>query len=923
MPAGRGNGASFLGRTDELAELRRLYGEASAGRPQLVVVEGPAGIGKTALVRHFITGTAEGHVLAAAGEEHEADLPYGVLSQLLGRPVHTDPLTAGAELLEPLGELQHEEPVVVVVDDAHWADTPSLRALTFALRRLRADRVLALLALRDMGDPRLPGGLRRILTDDNAVRLRLGGLAATDLVGLSARYLTEPLPPAAAHRLHAHTDGNPLHCLALLEEVPAAVLRSSSAAERGSGTAMSPLPAPQSYARFVLDRLARCGPPARALVQAAAVLGTHCTLDRAARLAGVAEPLAALGEALAQGLLQEAPHDTTTGIAFTHPLVRAAVYHELGPVRRTELHTRAAGTEDDEFVRLHHRALAAHGPDDRLAAELADCARRRGAVGRWVEAAPLVRYASRLASSPPERGRLACEAVEAYLFDGREEEADAVAAALPEATDEALRCCARGHLALVAGRVHQARALLDEAWRLRTPGADPGLDARIAEQYVMVQMMGGHSTQVCRWAEPARGAGGRARSGGTLRFIHLAALGQLGAFEEGFRLAAELPEAPLVGPEDIELLMGRGLLYMYTDRPARARRDLERAAELARQGPVPLRVIALAILAKAEFLDGAWDLAMPHWETASSVAADLGQGWIAPLVHAEEALLLTARGQYERAEERLKSARDHPVVQESAMVEVFVTYGRAYLAFVRGDPATAVALLRTLLVHEDLDFTAEPGLTVWRDLLADSLVAAGRLDEAEEVLTALERRAARRLRASTLAVVCRVRGNLHAARREPKLARDAFAEALDRGARLGLPLERARAELDFGVFLRRAGRRTPALEQLRAARAGFAELGAVPFLRHCDRELAACGAAPDGGPAALPGARERLTPQEYAVAQLAATGLTNRRIARELVLSAKTVEYHLSHAYAKLGIRSRVELVARIGAATEGSGTAG
>ena len=911
MSEGRGDGAAFLGRTGELAELRRRYDEAAAGRPRLVVVEGPAGIGKTALVRRFVTDTARGCVLAAAGEENETALPYGVLTQLLGRPVHADPLTAGAALLEPLGELQRDDPVVLVVDDAHWADAPSLYALTFALRRLGADRVLCLITVRDIDDPRLPEGLRRVLTDDTAVRLRLGGLGVPDVVGLSARFLAEPLPPAAALRLHDHTHGNPLYCRALLEEVPVTTLRSAETA----------LPAPQSYTRLVQDRLARCGPLAHDLVQAAAVLGTHCTLSHAARLAEVADPPAALGEALAHGLLQELPYDGATGIAFPHPLVRAAVYHRLGPVRRTALHTRAAEAEDDEFARLHHRVLAAHGPDDRLAAELAGCARRRGAVGRWVEAAPLLRYAARLAARPPDRGRLAGEAVEAYLFGGREEEALGVAGALPEDTDEALRCCARGHLALVAGRITQARTLLDEAWRLRTPGADPGLEARIAEQYVMVHMMSGRASLVCQWAERARHADGRARSGGTLRFVHLAALGHLGAYDEGFRLAAGLPAAPLVGAQDIELLMGRGALYLYTDRTAQARHDLERAVELARNGPVPLRVIALAVLAKAEFLHGAWDLATPHWEAASSVAADLGQRWIAPVVHAEAALPLAARGDYEGAARHLRIAHGNPVVRESAMVEIFVTYGLAFLAFVRGDPTAAVDRLRPLLVHDDLDFTAEPAGIPWRDLLADALVASGRPAEAEEVLTALEWRAVHRSRTSTLAAVCRIRGNLYAARREPKRARDAFAEALDRAARIDLPFERARIELDFGAVLRRTGRRAPALEHLRAARTGFAELDAVPFLQQCDRELAACGAAPDGTPA--PWARQRLTPQEHAVSQLAATGLTNRQIARELVLSDKTVEYHLSHAYAKLGIRSRVELAARVAAPTEGSGTAG
>ncbi|MFF5043324.1 AAA family ATPase [Streptomyces nigra] len=905
----RAGTADFLGRTGELAALRRCYEEAAKGRPRLVVVEGPAGIGKTALVRHFVDGTARGGVLTAAGEANEAALPYGVLDQLLGRPVRTDPLTAGATLLEPLGELQGSHPVVLVVDDAHWADAPSQHALTFALRRLDADRVLCLMVVRDVDDPGLPDGLRRILTDDRALRLRLGGLGVRDVAGLSARLLPEPLEPAAALRLHRHTGGNPLHCRALLEEVPARTLRSADAA----------LPAPRSYTRLVRDRLARCDRPARDLVRAAAVLGTPCALARAARLAGVGDPPAALAQALTHGLLRELPQAGAVTVAFPHPLIRAAVYDRLGPVRRTALHTRAAQAEDDPFTRLHHRARAAHGPDERLAAELADCARRRGALGRWVEAAPLLRYAARLTATPADAARLDCEAVEALLFDGREEEARGVAAALPESTEEALRCCVRGHLALVAGDIGRAATLLEEAWRLRVPGADPALEARIAEQHVMVHMMRGRSSQVCAWADRARQPGGRARSGGTLRFVHLAALGHLGAYDTGFRLAEELPAAALVGAKDVELLMGRGALHLYTDRCGQARQDLERAAEFARQGPVPLRVIALAVLAKAEFRCGAWDPATAHWEAASSVAADLGQRWFAPVIHAEAALPLAARGDLEGAARHLRLARANPVVRESAMVEVFVAYGLGWLAFVQGDPTAAVDRLLPLLAHEELDFTAEPACVPWRDLLADALVAAGRLDEAEEVLTALHTRAVRRSRASTLVAVCRARGTLHAARREPKSARDAFTEALERSAALDLPFERARVELDFGAFLRRTGRRTAALDRLTAAREAFDELGAVPFLQHCDRELAACGAAPHG--TASP--RHGLTPQELAVAQLAATGLTNRRIARELVLSAKTVEYHLSHAYAKLGIRSRVELAARIVPSAEAPGTAG
>ncbi|MFJ8106945.1 tetratricopeptide repeat protein [Streptomyces sp. NPDC096132] len=200
----------------------------------------------------------------------------------------------------------------------------------------------------------------------------------------------------------------------------------------------------------------------------------------------------------------------------------------------------------------------------------------------------------------------------------------------------------------------------------------------------------------------------------------------------------------LVGLPDIDLLLGRGTLHLYTDRLPRARADFERAVDLARTGPVPLRVIALTLLAKTEFLAGDWDLAETHWETASSVAADLGQGWIAPVVHAEAAHLRTARGAWDQAAAHLRTAHGNPVVRESRMLEIFVTYGRAFLDHMRGDPTAALALLRPLLAHDGLDFTAETANVPWRDLLADCLVAAGELDESERLLTALEERAARR-----------------------------------------------------------------------------------------------------------------------------------------------------------------------------------
>ena len=286
-------GDAFCGRTRELAALQQDFADVCAGSPRLVLLEGPGGIGKTALVRRFLDSVHGTCVLHASGEENESALPCGVLAQLVGQsplPVpetlaglvrvpqslhaNLPPLAAGFGLLDLLSEVQGKGPVVLVVDDAHWADPESLNALTFALRRLRHDRVLAIVALRDLQVPELPEGLRRLLTDAPTRRLALPGLSPGELAALSVRLGSARLPHSASRRLHSHTHGNPLHARALLGQVPPEVLLDVA----------TPLPAPRSYAMLVLANLADCGAATQRLVQAVSVLGLSCRLRTAARL---------------------------------------------------------------------------------------------------------------------------------------------------------------------------------------------------------------------------------------------------------------------------------------------------------------------------------------------------------------------------------------------------------------------------------------------------------------------------------------------------------------------------------------------------------------------------------------------------------------------------------------------------------------
>ena len=240
--------APFVGRQAELAVMQARLTEALAGRPQTMQIQGPAGIGKTALLEHFLHDSGAEPapiVLSASGEETEQLLAYGVLDQLV-RSAHVadpppgesgsvpapldlvpgqvadqvdDPVTVGARFLDFLDRLDGRG-VVLAVDDAHWADRPSLQALIFALRRLVADRVLAIIAVRDDRATDLPDSLGRLIRKQTGTVLRLRGLDEEDLLELAAAMGIDGVSAGAARRLRYGTQGNPLHARALLEEFP-------------------------------------------------------------------------------------------------------------------------------------------------------------------------------------------------------------------------------------------------------------------------------------------------------------------------------------------------------------------------------------------------------------------------------------------------------------------------------------------------------------------------------------------------------------------------------------------------------------------------------------------------------------------------------------------------------------------------------
>ena len=878
----------FVGRTDELEFLRARLAEAELGRPQTVLVEAEGGLGKSALLAAFARGLDQ-TPLTASGDEAEVFLGFGVLLQLLDarKATWSDPFAAGAHLLEFLDHRQ-DLPTLFVVDDAHLADVESLSALTFALRRLQADRVLAIFAARDTG--RLPPGLLR-LVDAQGGRLRLEGLSDADVIDLGVARGHERLTRAAASQLREHTAGNPLHLGALIDRLPGEVGRRT-------------LPAPGSYAQLVSAQLAGLSDDARGLARAAAVLADGVLLDIAAAVANLSSPEVALDELTGARLLTCTYADDGWRIRFGHPLTKAAVYDDLRPTERVRLHRECARLVHGEESLLH-RVAAATGPDAQVAADLARAAQARAARGDEHRAAELALSASHLSPPGADADDRVMDAVELFLLAGDVTAAQAAAEPLAGMAPSGRLFHLQAKLAQLSGQPGQAEQLALAAWELADQLGPDG-QGRLAAILAQLCNVRGDGAAAAEWSERALVH----ELPSDLRDSTLAAKA-LGLAIAGLRAEAlatlELPDSTEVDRSQFHQLCVRGTLRAAVDDLDGARADLSRLAVTSGRDLAPQRLVGMGALADVEFRLGNWDDSLMVAGQALSLAEDTDQRWVLGYLHAVTVLVTAARGAWAEAEASLDLARVLAAELSDAATFAVCEDASVHLAWCRGEPQEVVdrsALLLSLRGGP----THEPGLLSWVVPFVSSLVELGRLDEAAEEIAGFEETARSRGSRSRLAALARVRGELATARRDHGAARDAFEESIALGSGVASALDAALAEASYGRFLRRRGERRAATARLQAARERLAALGATPWVVRCEEELAAAGA--EGG-THEPLATE-LTPQEQIVATLVCQGLTNQQVARQLVLSVKTVGYHLGNVYTKLDVHSRTQLAARL-----------
>jgi DNA-binding CsgD family transcriptional regulator len=896
----------FVGRETELRVLHDAFVASSAGHSQVLVVEGEAGIGKTTLIERFVSDLAAARVLRASGDESESHVPFAMVDQLLraeGRG--SDALRTGRhvaiglQLLELISADASDSTCVAIVDDAHLVDAESLRALLFACRRLVTSHALVVMVVRGSAEEMLPEGWRKLATGSTGRVLSLGPLDPAHISALGTALGVE-MTAEAAGRVWEHTRGNPLHAHAVLRELPE---------EPSWQYEPRLLPVPKSYAQLVRERLDRRGSDVVRLIEAAAVLGVRAPLHAVIELAAGEHPLATLDDAIESGLVRLHDGGDGTFVEFAHPLTRVAIYEALPTARRSTLNATAAQLVDDPGAAMRHRVEAATVVDHALLADLEEHAHVEMSRGAWSSAVSSLFAASRLSPLAADRERLALEAIEATMYSGD----GAAARRLAEQAgfaDGPRRDSVLAYLAMFAGDLEAAQRLLTRAWDRRALAGDDRLSATIAQRSAFLATSRLRGSEAIEWAERAMALAPGDPANGLLVAPSLAlALSFTGRRADAHAALDRWLDDPSAPPHGagFVLLALKGFLLMGEGDLRAARAAFETSAdEGLERGLMVVAALSLSGLTRVQYLAGAWDSAVVCGERAIALAIESEDRWVVGQAHWSASYVPCARGDWPVAAAHVRAIQGQaPTFERHIAAQAIATAG---LAAARERPADALAALDALDAMESGDGVGDPAFLPWHHLEAHALVDVGDLDGAADFIASAAALASDRSNPLLAARIAHAGGKLAFARRELERAAASLEAARAWVAPLGMPYEQGLIELTQGQVLRRNGERRAAAAVLVAAHGRFSELGAQPALLRCEKELAACGLAPSARKARDYTA---LTPQELAVTRLVVSGMTNREVSEELMLSTKTVEFHLSNVYTKVGVRSRSELRAR------------
>lgn len=873
----------------------------------MLVLRGEAGVGKTTLL-HYIEGQAvRCRVARITGVESELDLPFAALHQLCAPMLASagalpvpqqhaldvtfghaagaapDRLVLGLAVLGLLAEVASEQPLVCLIDDAQWLDVASRQVLGFVARRLLGESVLLVFAVREP-NPDILAGLPA---------LAVGGLDEADARALLTAATPGHLDAQVLGRIVAETRGNPL---ALLE------LSRSGRAELLGGFALPAVGTDALQDRYEQRIRALPEPTRRLLLLAAAdPTGDAALLWRAAQGLGLGPPTAAPAE---EAQLVEIGRS----VRFRHPLVRSAAYAAGGIEDRRAVHRALADAleaGDDRQRRVWHLAAAAAGPDDRLAAELADVAHGAESRGGIAAAAALLRRSAELTTDPRLGVERTLSAAQAHLDAG-----DFASALGLLARAEALPVDD-----LQGARIDLIRGLTDRA--ARSGREAPAALLRAARRLEPLDSRLARHTLLDAWGA-ALVAGRLASPDGDLATVSAA--------------ACTAPPAPGEATAADHLL--NGLAALITAGTATAHPMLREAVTGFLDDTVPPDLWLHCGVLVANAALSLWDF--DQWEAANARHAELARahGALAPLVNALNVRRVIALWRGDVAHARELGLEESTVKEATGTRRA--SYGDLFLLAYQGHATEALPLLTeaaeeatargeglglyftdraTALLHLGLGHYAEAATAAGRAATGDLGPFTGQAlpDLVEAAVrsgaTATAETALARLGAYTAGSDQEWAAGLQARSRALVSSGDEadryYSEAVDHLGRTRLRFELARTRLVYGEWLRRERRRSDARRQLKQAFEEFAGMGADGFAERARHELLATGEKVRKRTADTV---DELTPQEEHIARMAKDGHTNTEIGAELYISARTVEWHLGKVFGKLGISSRKEL---------------
>jgi DNA-binding CsgD family transcriptional regulator len=901
-----GSAVPVLGRGRELDALNHLSEALLRGESRALIVHGEAGIGKTTILERFVATQTSCKIITCSGVECEMEIAWAALHQLcvslldylgtipapqsgalkaafgLATDGIPDPLLCGLAVLSLLTEAAEDRPVMCVVDDAHALDRASLRTLGFVSRRLDAESVGMVFAVRE-----IPEDLAKLPV------LAVEGLATSDAAALFDAIARVRLDSMVRERLIAETAGNPLAIVEFAEQGNVRQLAGGYDIPR-SGSVLGRI-----EARFLQTARALDPDAQQLLLLAAAEPTGDATLLRRAALAGGLNIPNNRSEPLGR-LVTLWPT-----VRFRHPLVRSAIYDTASDADRRAAHRALARaySEDDSDRRVWHLAQSLDSPDEQVANELERSAVRARARGGWAAAAAFLARAAQITPEPAAHARRELAAATASFQSGDVQGARAllVSARARGLSDHLLAQAQllRGQLELYLTRGGDAPALLLDAARSLA-----GFDPPLARETYLEAVQAAGFAHVLPAGETvgsiARAALAEAPFVEPARPVDLLLDAMCRFYADGAAAATSSARAAneslLAAPSSPEVMrwtiLGANMAFETFDDELIAPLA-ERAVEVARQtGTVSLFVIAGWVLVGTKVLTGDLVGGEALLREVIAVAEDVGAsvpGFAMVALHAW-------RGEIERFEELAASCRAAAEKINEGHVLRFLDGITGTLRNGTGEHRTALDFCKKMLESDNPTY----GLVVAFEY-AEAASRAGTEEEiaaAREYLTTLTEAAhtgwGRGLRAVSRALLD-----------DTADSESSYLEGVTEFGKTGMRSFLARVHLLFGEWLRREGRRREARWQLRAAYDLLSKIGCDAFAARAARELGLSGEKTRHRP---PSINEELTRQELQVAQLAASGLSNREIAERLFLSHRTVASHLYHVYPKLGVTSRNQL---------------